>query len=180
MSGSDEFASAVTTTALADNAAVRRAPPSTCALERQESRRPTLPLCPGDAALWRRRRPTGPVSSTVSQVHASCKHKRSSVHADDETAGAGAKRPCRAQPYRGEPRTRSSHEITVAHRCGGRRDRPLGCRMLPGESSYRAAARSEEAIQLVRRPSDVGPSAPRAAPPSPSPAAEPAGQRSPA
>jgi hypothetical protein len=85
----------------------------------------------------------------------------------------------RKQGWRTGPlRSRSSPE--AAHeRCGGRRNRPPGCRALLGESS-RAAARSEEAVQLVRRPSDVGPSAPRAAPPLPSPAAEPAGQRSPA
>jgi len=34
----------------------------------------------------------GLVSSTVSQVHAGCKHQ-SSVAAGDETAGAGAKQP---------------------------------------------------------------------------------------
>ncbi len=40
----------------------------------------------------------GAVSSTVSQVHAGCKQKSSSVDAADQTAGAGAKQPrCRRQ-----------------------------------------------------------------------------------
>ena len=35
--------------------------------------------------------PTGPLSSTVSQVHAGCKHRSSSVGAVDQTAGTGAR-----------------------------------------------------------------------------------------
>jgi hypothetical protein len=42
----------------------------------------------------------GLVSSTVSQVHAGCKHQSSSVAACDETAGAGAKRPRANAPQR--------------------------------------------------------------------------------
>jgi hypothetical protein len=36
--------------------------------------------------------PTGPLSSTVSQVHAGCKQNSSSIGAVDQTAGTGAKR----------------------------------------------------------------------------------------
>ncbi len=43
----------------------------------------------------------GPISSTVSHDHASCKHKSSSVGAVDQTAGAGAEQsPCRRRSGR--------------------------------------------------------------------------------
>jgi hypothetical protein len=72
--------------AMQQSRATRSSACSTC----QQSRRPSrhrLPLCAGDAALGAA---DGPVSCTVSQVHASCKHKSSSLDAADETGAAGA------------------------------------------------------------------------------------------
>ena len=61
----------------------------TTALERHQPRRPTrprLPVCPGDAALWRRR-PRPP--STVSHELLNSKHKSSSLAGIARTAAFG-------------------------------------------------------------------------------------------
>src|SRR5450755_3447847 len=69
------------------------------AAERKESRRPTR--CSSAPAIQHSgaARP-GPVSSTVSQVHAGCKQKSSSVGAVDQTAGPGASRSRRQARHR--------------------------------------------------------------------------------
>ena len=47
--------------------------------------------CRSARAISTQAPPTGPLSSTVSQVHAGCKQKSSSVGAVDQTAGTGAR-----------------------------------------------------------------------------------------
>jgi hypothetical protein len=85
----------------------------------------------------------GPVSATVSQIHAGCKQTSSSVAAVDETAGAGAEqRPCRRRrryrglllPDRGSDDDRAGSAYTRRHECrsGHRRRRPSRISPIPG------------------------------------------------
>jgi hypothetical protein len=67
--------------------------------------------CPSAPAMQHSGAADGAVSSTVSQVHAGCKQKSSSVDAADQTAGAGAER-SRSRPCRGSrPRLLSDEAV---------------------------------------------------------------------